>query len=137
MDAAAEIGRNSVCKNQILPEYGDDQADAGRDCRTRLARPNSQAETRTREIIIFPIQLTTSRIGNLTRLIHTTLLAIYVVTIHAYSVVNDLPPVRKINTMWDMYYLPSDKLQINEEGHKENSSSSNRKKKKQWIDAST
>ena len=28
-------------------EYGDEQADAGRDCRTRLVRPNSQAPTRT------------------------------------------------------------------------------------------
>ena len=32
--------------HQIQPEYGDEQADAGRDCRTRLARPNSQARTR-------------------------------------------------------------------------------------------
>ena len=32
--------------------------------------------------IIFPVQLTTSRIGNLTRLIHNTLL--YVMTIHTY-----------------------------------------------------
>ena len=47
MDAAAEIGRNPVCKHQIQPEYGDEPADAGRDCRTRLARPNSQARTRT------------------------------------------------------------------------------------------
>ena len=47
MDAAAEIGRNPECKHQIQPEYGDEQADAGRDCRTRLARPNSQARTRT------------------------------------------------------------------------------------------
>ena len=47
MDAAAEIGRNPVCKHQIQPEYGDEQADAGRVCRTRLARPNSQARTRT------------------------------------------------------------------------------------------
>ena len=47
MDAAAEIGRNPVCKHQIQPEYGDEQADARRDCRTRLARPNSQAQTRT------------------------------------------------------------------------------------------
>ena len=47
MDAAAEIGRNPVCKHQIQPEYGDEQTDAGRDCRTRLARPNSQARTRT------------------------------------------------------------------------------------------
>ena len=44
MDAAAELGRNSVSKHQIQPEYEDEQADAGRDCRTRLARPNSQHE---------------------------------------------------------------------------------------------
>ena len=30
-----------------MPEYGIVQADAGRDCRTRLARPNSQARTGT------------------------------------------------------------------------------------------
>ena len=34
-----------------------------------------------RGILIFPVQLTTSRIGNLTRLIHTLL---YVMTIHTY-----------------------------------------------------
>ena len=34
-----------------------------------------------RGILIFPVQLTTSWIGNLTRLIHTLL---YVMTIHAY-----------------------------------------------------
>ena len=33
MDAAAELGRNPVSKHQIQPEYGDEQADAGRDCR--------------------------------------------------------------------------------------------------------
>ena len=47
MDAAAELGRNPVGQHQIQPEYGDEQADAGRDCRNRLARPNSQAR-RTR-----------------------------------------------------------------------------------------
>ena len=31
MDAAAELGRNPVCKHQIQPEHGDEQADAGRD----------------------------------------------------------------------------------------------------------
>ena len=72
MDAAAEVGRNSASKHQIQPEYGDEQADAGRDCRTRLARPNSQARTNAdREIFIFPVQLTTNRIGNLTWLIDT------------------------------------------------------------------
>ena len=52
----------------------NEQADAGRDDRTCLARPNSQARTGTdREEFIFPVQLTTSRIGNHTRLIHTAL----------------------------------------------------------------
>ena len=31
MDAAAELGRNPVSKHQIQPEYGDEQADTGRD----------------------------------------------------------------------------------------------------------
>ena len=47
MDPVAEIGRNPVSKHQIQPEYGDEQADAGRDCRIRLARPNSRARTGT------------------------------------------------------------------------------------------
>ena len=49
MDAAAELGRNPESKHQIQPEYGDEQADAGRDGWTRLARPNSQARTGTGE----------------------------------------------------------------------------------------
>ena len=44
-DAAAELGRNPISKHQFQPEYEDKQADAGRDCRTRLARPISQART--------------------------------------------------------------------------------------------
>ena len=47
MDATAEPGRNPVSKHQIQPEYGDEQADAGRDCQTCLAGPNSQARTQT------------------------------------------------------------------------------------------
>ena len=31
MDAAAELGRNPLSKHQVQPEYGDEQADAGRD----------------------------------------------------------------------------------------------------------
>ena len=53
MDAAAKLGRNSVSKHQIQPEYGDEQADAGRDSRTRLARPNSQHEQRGKGNIHF------------------------------------------------------------------------------------
>ena len=49
MDPAAELGRNPVSKHQIQPEYGDEQADAGRNGGTRLARPNSQARTGTGE----------------------------------------------------------------------------------------
>ena len=52
-------------------------------------RPNPSRETTflgvitngDREKLIFPVQVTTSRIGKLTRLIHTLL---YVMTIHAY-----------------------------------------------------
>ena len=57
-----------------------EQAAAGRDGRTRLVRPNSQLR-KDREIIIFPVQLTTSRIGNLTRLIFTLP---YVMSMHKY-----------------------------------------------------
>ena len=67
-DAAAELGRNPVMKYQIQPGYGDEQADAG---------PNPSRETifsganGDRDILFFPVQLTTSNIGNLTRFIFT------------------------------------------------------------------
>ena len=47
LDAAAEIGRNPASKHQSKPEYGVEQADAVRECQTRLVRPNSQARTGT------------------------------------------------------------------------------------------
>ena len=53
MDAAAELGRNPVCKHHIQPEYGDEEADARRDCRTPLVSINSEARTRTRTCMIF------------------------------------------------------------------------------------
>ena len=46
-DAAAEIGRNPVSKHQVQCEYGDEQTGAGRDCRTRLAKPIPQARAGT------------------------------------------------------------------------------------------
>ena len=52
-----------------------------------MGRLNPSRETKfsgahgDRGIFLFPVQLTTSRIGNLTRLIHTLL---YVMTIHTY-----------------------------------------------------
>ena len=48
----------------------NEQADAGRDGRN-LSREIKISDTNgDREILIFPVQLTTSRSGNLTRLIH-------------------------------------------------------------------
>ena len=44
MDTTAELGRDPASKHQIRPEYGDEQADAERDCRTNADR----------EIFIFP-----------------------------------------------------------------------------------
>ena len=77
MDAAAELGRNPVSKHQILPEYGS------RLTRDGMAEPISRDQilrhARGQGILIFPVQLTTSRIGCLTRLIYTLL---YVMTIH-------------------------------------------------------
>ena len=69
MDATAELGRDAKSKHQVQPEYGDEQADAG------LPNPSREimfsGAKGDREIIIFPVQLTTSAIGNLTRLILT------------------------------------------------------------------
>ena len=46
-------GTHVLIRQRYQPEYGDEQADAGRDCRTRLARPNSQARTRTGKYSFF------------------------------------------------------------------------------------
>ena len=83
MDAAAEFGRNPVSKLQIQPDNGDEQAGAGRDCRTGLARLNSQARTQIGKGSFFLVQLTTSKIGNPNRLIHTLAKC---GTIHTYSI---------------------------------------------------
>ena len=47
MDASADLGRNPVSKHQTQSESGDEQADAERDCRNRLMRPNAQTRTGT------------------------------------------------------------------------------------------
>ena len=72
MDVAAKIGKNLVNKHQIQPEYGDEhQADAGRDGRNPSRETKFSGANGDRKVFIFPVQLTTSRIGNLTGLIHT------------------------------------------------------------------
>ena len=49
VDAVAESGRNTVSKHQVRFSLSVDneRADAGRDGRTRRARPNSQARMET------------------------------------------------------------------------------------------
>ena len=63
INAAAEIGRNPVSRHQTQPECGDEQAGAGRDCRTRHARPNFHTRTGTGKYSFSLFSwLTTSRI---------------------------------------------------------------------------
>ena len=57
----------------------NEQADAGQNCRTRILR-----RERGQGIFFFPVQLTTSRIGNLTRLIHTLAIQDDNTYIHTY-----------------------------------------------------
>ena len=83
MDAAAELGRNPVRKHQIQPEYHMEMSRLTRDGTAEpVSRDQILRHARGQGNIIFPVQLTTSSIGNLTRLIHTLL---YVMTIHTYS----------------------------------------------------
>ena len=81
-DAAAELGRNPVSKHQIQPEYMEMMSRLTRD---GTAEPDSRDQilrhARGQGNIIFPVQLTTSRIGNLTRLIH---ILPYLMTIHTH-----------------------------------------------------
>ena len=69
----------------------NEETDAGRDCRTCLARPNSQGANGNREKIMFPFQLTTSRVGK--RLIYTLLYVIIHKCMHIY--------IRKYDTVGD------------------------------------
>ena len=69
--ASRKSGGISRISSRFILSMENEQDDAGRDGRTCLAIPNCQARTGTREIFIFPVQLTTSRIGNLTPLILT------------------------------------------------------------------
>ena len=71
-----------MSKHYIQPEYGKKAGWCG------TGRPNPSRETKfsgangDREVFIFPIQLTTSRIGSLNQLIHTLL---HVMAIHTYT----------------------------------------------------
>ena len=54
MDAAVESRRNPVSKHQIQPEYGDEQADGGRDGRTTVSRDQILGRERGQGNIHFP-----------------------------------------------------------------------------------
>ena len=82
MDAVAEIGRNPVSKHQIHPEYGESPGWRGTGWLNPSRETKFSGTYGDRGIFIFSVQLTTSRIGNLTRLIHTLL---YVMTIQLQS----------------------------------------------------
>ena len=79
MDAAAELGRNPVVTRFSL------SMEMSRLTRDGTAEPVSRDQilrhARGQGNVHFPVQLTTSRIGNLTQLIHTLL---YVMTIHIH-----------------------------------------------------
>ena len=59
-----------------------------------MVRPHLSRETKSsdasgdKEILFFPVQPTTSRIGNLTRLIHTLLYVIIVHTAGTFNMTN-------------------------------------------------
>ena len=86
MDAAAELGRNPVASTRFSLSM-----EMSRLTQDGMAEPISRDKIirharGDRGIFIFPVQLTTSRIGNLTRLIHTLLL--YVMTIRTYTLLS-------------------------------------------------
>ena len=107
MDAAAELGRNPVSKHQIQSEYGEGQADAGRDCRTRLHETKFSGANADRGILFFLVQLTTCRIGNLTRLIPTLAIC---VTIHTYIISGRVHAMFRPYALFDWYRARSSYL---------------------------
>ena len=54
MDAAAEIGRNPASKHQIQPEYGDEQADAGRGSAEPVSRDQILRRERGQGNVVIP-----------------------------------------------------------------------------------
>ena len=85
MDAAAELGRNPVSSTRFSLSM-----DMSRLTRDGTAEPISRDQilrhARGQRNIIFPVQLTLSRIGNPTRLIHTLAICDDHTYIHTYYV---------------------------------------------------
>ena len=53
MDPASELGRNPISNRQIQPDYQDEQADAGRECRNPPRETKFSGANGDREIFIF------------------------------------------------------------------------------------
>ena len=87
MQPRARILLVGLAAYRFSPSVENEQGDAGRDGRARLAKPISQARMGNREMFVFPIQLTTSRIGDHDRLVHNLLkvLTIYYILVHTYT----------------------------------------------------
>ena len=51
MDAPAELGRNPVSNYQIQPEYGDEQADAGRGTEKCTKKQEVHEKTRSAQLV--------------------------------------------------------------------------------------
>ena len=104
-------GRIPLVSTRFILSMENKRGDVGRNGRTHLARPNYQARTETGKFF-FPVQLadheyflfqlTTSRIGNLTRLIHTMLC---LMTIQTYirrqtcDTIQGMGPTNKVKTV--------------------------------------
>ena len=81
MDAAAELGRNPVSiSTRFSLSMGMSRLTRDGTAET-VSRDQILRHARGQGNIIYPVQLITSRIGNLTHLIHTL---IYVMTIQIY-----------------------------------------------------
>ena len=99
MDTAAELGRNPVSKHQIQPSTEMSRLTRDGTAET-VSRDHFSGRLGDREIFIFPVQLTTSRIGNLTRLIHTVLLHVMTIhTVHTYFTMVTNNTIPGMNTM--------------------------------------
>ena len=98
IDDVAEIERNPVSKYKIQPVYGEVLSRLRRYGTAKpVSRDQFSGANGDRELFILPVQLTTSSISNLIRLI---LLLIYVMTIH--TIIHNISPVRSRFGRWSL-----------------------------------
>ena len=91
----------------------NEQADAGRDGQTRLARPSSQAQTGTGNYQFSLFSWIRTGLGNLTRLIHSLLLYKWWLYIHKYCIKSWHVPVKIITREYYLLCVCSHHIQYN------------------------